>query len=141
MLLQVLFRSQIASEAGSFTIDDVLEQLADKLIRRHPARDLEMGGGRPDPDELPTRWSRDGKRSNARNARLPARPDSVLDGVPQTLPAPPEGLPNSSTRLSRRLRLDPLTRKALIRFSERLRKKSRKLAHRDPSPRVEPDCA
>src|SRR5678809_78392 len=36
VLLQVLFHSQIAAEAGSFTIEDVLEQLADKLIRRHP---------------------------------------------------------------------------------------------------------
>ena len=36
VLLQVLFHSQIAAEAGSFTIEDVLEQLADKLTRRHP---------------------------------------------------------------------------------------------------------
>ena len=34
VLLQVLFHSQIASEAGSFTIEDVLEQLADKLDRK-----------------------------------------------------------------------------------------------------------
>ena len=36
VLLQVLFHSQIASEAGSFSIEDVLEHLADKLTRRHP---------------------------------------------------------------------------------------------------------
>src|SRR4029078_12406580 len=36
VLLQVLFHSQIAAEAGSFTIEDVLEQLADKLIPRPP---------------------------------------------------------------------------------------------------------
>jgi len=36
LLLQVLLHSQIASEAGEFTIDDVIENLAAKLIRRHP---------------------------------------------------------------------------------------------------------
>lgn len=36
LLLQVLLHSQIAKEAGEFTIDDVIENLAAKLIRRHP---------------------------------------------------------------------------------------------------------
>ncbi len=37
VLLQVIFHSQIAAEAGTFTVDDVLETLAEKLIRRHPS--------------------------------------------------------------------------------------------------------
>src|ERR1700737_4441089 len=36
LLLQILFYSQMAGEQGTFTIDDVLDQLSDKLIRRHP---------------------------------------------------------------------------------------------------------
>ncbi|MDR4468188.1 MAG: hypothetical protein MRJ68_07810 [Nitrospira sp.] len=36
VLPQVLFHSQIAAEAESFTIEDVLDTLATKLIRRHP---------------------------------------------------------------------------------------------------------
>jgi tetrapyrrole methylase family protein/MazG family protein len=36
VLLQVVFHSQIAKEAGRFTIDDVLNTLCDKLINRHP---------------------------------------------------------------------------------------------------------
>ena len=36
LLLQVLLHSQIAAEAGEFTIDYVIENLAAKLIRRHP---------------------------------------------------------------------------------------------------------
>ena len=36
LLLQVLFYSQIGSEDGTFSIDDVLQALADKLIGRHP---------------------------------------------------------------------------------------------------------
>jgi len=36
VLLQVLLHSQIASEQGQFSIDDVIDGLADKLTRRHP---------------------------------------------------------------------------------------------------------
>jgi MazG family protein len=36
LLLQVLFYSQMASEEGRFTVDDVLDRLADKLVDRHP---------------------------------------------------------------------------------------------------------
>lgn len=36
VLLQVLLHAQIASEEGRFTIDDVVNGLAEKMIRRHP---------------------------------------------------------------------------------------------------------
>jgi MazG family protein len=36
LLLQVLFYSEMAGEEGHFSIDDVLETLSDKLVRRHP---------------------------------------------------------------------------------------------------------
>ena len=36
VLLQVVFHSQIATEEGKFTAKDVIAQLTDKLIRRHP---------------------------------------------------------------------------------------------------------
>lgn len=85
VLLQVLFHSQIASEAGSFTIEDVLEQLADKLIRRHPHV---FGNGATDAtptnaDQVIAKWE-DIKRTERQAS---GRPDSVLDGVPQALPA------------------------------------------------------
>jgi tetrapyrrole methylase family protein/MazG family protein len=85
VLLQVLFHSQIASEAGSFTIEDVLEQLADKLIRRHP-HVFEHGAADLTPtnaDQVVMRWE-DIKRTERQTS---GRPDSVLDGVPKTLPA------------------------------------------------------
>ena len=34
--LQVLFHAQMATEAGHFTLDDVLARICDKLERRHP---------------------------------------------------------------------------------------------------------
>ena len=36
LLLQVLFYAQMAQEQGKFAIDDVLENLSNKLVRRHP---------------------------------------------------------------------------------------------------------
>ncbi len=36
LLLQVLFYAEMAGEDGHFSIDEVLETLSDKLVRRHP---------------------------------------------------------------------------------------------------------
>lgn len=36
LLLQVLFYAEMAEEQGSFSVDDVLDRLSEKLIRRHP---------------------------------------------------------------------------------------------------------
>lgn len=36
LLLQVVFHSQMAHEAGGFTVDDVIHELCEKLVRRHP---------------------------------------------------------------------------------------------------------
>lgn len=36
VLLQVVMNSQIASEEGTFTIDDVVNGVCEKMIRRHP---------------------------------------------------------------------------------------------------------
>src|SRR5258705_3526188 len=36
LLLQVLFYSQMAREEGHFSVDDVLDRLANKLVDRHP---------------------------------------------------------------------------------------------------------
>ena len=36
IMLQVLLNAEIAKERGAFTFDDVVNGLADKLIRRHP---------------------------------------------------------------------------------------------------------
>jgi len=36
LLLQVIFHSEIAEEAGRFTLDDVARGISEKLVRRHP---------------------------------------------------------------------------------------------------------
>lgn len=85
VLLQVLFHSQIGTESGTFTIDDVLEQLSDKLVRRHPHvfGDGATGQSSLNSDQVVHRWE-DIKRAERQRA---GKPDSVLHDIPQALPA------------------------------------------------------
>lgn len=85
VLLQVLFHSQIAAEAGSFTVEDVIETLATKLIRRHPHV---FGTGNTtgqvsNSEQVLAQWE-DIKRAEREAA---GNTQSALDGVPKTLPA------------------------------------------------------
>ena len=85
VLLQVLFHSQIAAETGSFTVEDVMETLAAKLIRRHPHV---FGTGNQaeqvsNSEQVLAQWE-DIKRAEREAA---GNTQSALDGVPKTLPA------------------------------------------------------
>ncbi len=79
LLLQPLFHAAIAEERGAFTIDDVLDTLADKLIRRHPHvfGDEEIRTS----DEQVANWERIKKEEKGEERR------SALAGVPPHLPA------------------------------------------------------
>ena len=85
MLLQVLFHSQIAAEAGSFTVEDVIETLTTKLIRRHPHvfqadnRTEQVSNS----EQVLAQWE-DIKRAEREAA---GNIQSALDGVPKILPA------------------------------------------------------
>lgn len=85
VLLQVIFHSQIAAENGRFTVDDVLDTLADKLIRRHPH--VFGTGNQADSvtngEQVLHQWEqiKRAEREAAGGAQ------SALDGVPKTLPA------------------------------------------------------
>ncbi|MBA5875188.1 MAG: nucleoside triphosphate pyrophosphohydrolase [Nitrospira sp. CR1.2] len=85
VLLQVLFHSQIGTETGTFTMEDVLEQLADKLVRRHPHvfGDGAAGAQALNSDQVVHRWE-DIKRAERKQA---GKPDSVLHDIPKALPA------------------------------------------------------
>jgi tetrapyrrole methylase family protein/MazG family protein len=85
VLLQVLFHSQIAAEAGTFTVEDVLETLADKLIRRHP-HVFGNGGQTGSPthsEQVLSQWEHI-KRAERDAA---GSTQSALEGVPKTMPA------------------------------------------------------
>lgn len=85
VLLQVVFHSQIAAETGTFTVEDVLETLAEKLIRRHPHvfGSSDQTGTLTNGEQVLSQWE-DIKRAerDAAGSR-----QSALDGVPKTLPA------------------------------------------------------
>lgn len=88
LLLQILFHAQLGAEQGTFTIDEVLRQLADKLVRRHPHVFGEEAKQRPPgtADEVVTRWE-EIKRNERDQAADEGVRKSVLGGVPKTLPA------------------------------------------------------
>ena len=85
LLLQVLFHSQIAAESGSFTVEDVIETLATKLIRRHPHvfRTGDSTGQASNSEHVLAQWE-DIKRAEREAA---GNTQSALEGVPKILPA------------------------------------------------------
>ena len=85
VLLQVIFHSQIAAEAGTFTIDDVVDHLATKLVRRHPHvfGDQDAAAKPTNGEQVLSQWE-EIKRAERQAA---GGAQSALDGVPQALPA------------------------------------------------------
>jgi MazG family protein len=76
LLLHVVFHTIIASEKHSFSIDDVIESIKNKLIRRHPHvfGEVTVSGS----DEVKKNWE---------EIKLREGRKSILDGVPEILPA------------------------------------------------------
>ncbi len=83
LLLQILFHSQIASERKTFSVEDVMQLLADKLVRRHPHVFGQKEDGALTPDQVYSNWEQIKKSERQRTGG----PESALDGVPKTLPA------------------------------------------------------
>ncbi|NLJ80747.1 MAG: nucleoside triphosphate pyrophosphohydrolase [Firmicutes bacterium] len=80
VLLQILLHAQIGKETQAFTIDDVIQNLAEKLIRRHPHVFAHKEAATP--EEVAVHWD-DIKKTE----KAAARRTSVLDGVPREFPA------------------------------------------------------
>jgi XTP/dITP diphosphohydrolase len=90
VLFQVLFHARIASERsaedGGFTIDDVADTLAAKLIRRHPH--VFAGVTVSSAADVNANWEEIKKAERAAKAvETGSGPPSVLDGVPFGQPA------------------------------------------------------
>ncbi len=76
LMLQVVFHAQLADEKGRFSIGDVLENINQKLMRRHP----HVFGQ----TEIHTAEE---QRIHWENLKKKEGKASVLDGVPKTFPA------------------------------------------------------
>lgn len=88
VLLQVVLQSQIASEAGDFSIDDVCATLDEKMVRRHPHVFSGVVGG--DANEVARLWEQiklEEKEEAARRAFEAGSVPSLLDDVPRSFPA------------------------------------------------------
>jgi len=77
VLLQLVFHAQLAAEAGSFEIGDVVEELVAKLVYRHPHvfGDVIVGGA----DEVLANWEALKHDQKGRSSRAA--------GIPKDLPA------------------------------------------------------
>jgi len=75
LMLHLVFYSKIGSETGDFDIKDVLENISEKLIFRHPHiyGDVEVSGA----EEVKDNWEK---------LKLKEGNESVLEGVPKSLP-------------------------------------------------------
>lgn len=78
LMFQIIFHTQIATENGEFTIEDVFKGISDKIINRHPH--VFSNAKFESPDEVSRQW-------HERKAEEGKFKESVLDGVPKTLPA------------------------------------------------------
>ncbi|NIV96828.1 nucleoside triphosphate pyrophosphohydrolase [candidate division KSB1 bacterium] len=76
LLLQIVFHAQIASEDDRFDINEVIDSIAEKLIRRHPNvfGDVQINSAK----EQSINWEKLKKGEGK---------ESVLDGVPKALSA------------------------------------------------------
>jgi tetrapyrrole methylase family protein / MazG family protein len=80
VLLQVLLHAQIGEDEGFFAIEDVMEKLSEKMIRRHPHV---FGGGTAETsDEVVANWDAIKAKEAGKSER-----ESILDGVPKGLPS------------------------------------------------------
>ena len=86
--LQIVFQAQIAAEEGRFTIDDVLEEIHEKLIRRHPhVFGTETANSAA---EVLHRWEEikaQEKKRKKSEAPGEGSDESILDGIPRSQPA------------------------------------------------------
>ncbi len=110
LLLQVVFHAQIAAEQERFTTADVVREVHQKMVRRHPHVFGEKCA--KDATEVLKNWeqikaeerraeSGKGSGSSVESEKAPA---SVLDGIPHTLPAVMQGF--QLTRRASRIGFD-----------------------------------
>lgn len=88
LLLQVVFHSILAEEAGRFTIADVVQSVHDKMIRRHPHVFGKVKASNS--AEVLKNWEQIKAAERAEEGKPAAGntvPESILAGIPRSLPA------------------------------------------------------
>jgi nucleoside triphosphate diphosphatase len=85
LMLQAVFFSQMAAEENLFRIEDALDAINEKLVRRHPHvfGDQTAHTG----DDVRKIWSEVKEQESREKNPAPAQAVSLLSGVPRSLPA------------------------------------------------------
>jgi len=92
LLLQIVFHSVLARESGRFTISDVIESIHSKMVRRHPhvfgsVKARTSSEVLKNWEQLKALERADEKSKSAGDAKQDSQDDSILGGVPRSLPA------------------------------------------------------
>ena len=144
LLLQIVFHSELAREKGRFDIRDVIEGIHNKLVRRHPhvfGKVKARTSG-----QVLKNWEQlkaEERRSESGEAEASGEGNSLLDGVPRTLPALLEA--HQLTRRAANIGFDWENVEGLL---EKLEEETRELREalsqagdsKFPSPRVEEEA-
>jgi MazG family protein len=86
LLFQIVFYAQVAAERGEFTIDDVVEAIHTKMVRRHPH--VFAGESAADSAEVLRNWEAiKAEEKRAAGKQEAAKDSSLLDGVSAKAPA------------------------------------------------------
>jgi MazG family protein len=88
LLLQIVFHSQLASQEGRFDIRDVIEHIHTKMVRRHPHVFGEVEAATS--KAVLKNWEQlksEERAAGGQGAPAAAGKNSILEGVPRTLPA------------------------------------------------------
>ena len=80
LLLQPVFQAQLASEDGKFNIEDALDAICNKLVRRHPH--VFGDGDAKTPDDVKRRWD----EIKAEERKNEKKTDGLLDSVSRNTP-------------------------------------------------------
>ena len=80
LLYQILFHSKISNLKGEFDFRDVIDNLSEKMVRRHPHVFKE--GELNTPDQVVKQWE-----EIKRNEKNQANQKSILDNIPKNLPS------------------------------------------------------
>ncbi|WP_248929092.1 nucleoside triphosphate pyrophosphohydrolase [Paenibacillus hamazuiensis] len=83
LLLQVMLHAQIEDDEGGFNVFDVIAELNEKLLRRHPHVFGEKSA--ENADEALENWQ-EIKQEEKRKKGIDLEEQSVLDGIPRELP-------------------------------------------------------
>lgn len=85
LLFQIVFHAQMGKEASLFTLDDIANHVADKMVERHPHvfGDREANSA----EKVLANWENDKAKKREAAATANGKTLSVLDGVTAALPA------------------------------------------------------